>query len=446
MYMIQPQTAARVNRKMNNRTVKTLWNRFCFGAGELQTTPCDEMLFCVGGVAVPPLPAGCAYALRVNENGVALVGRDFTALMNGFAALLMKIELDDHGRPVVQSVEESRRYAVENRMIHFCVFPENSLVYMKKLVRLAALCQYTHVVLEFWGMLSYDCLKELAWPCAFTKAQVAELIAECHDLGLEPIPMFNQLGHASGSRIGYGKHTVLDQNPSLQRLFTPDGWAWNIESPEVHALHRQVRQELYELFGPGNYMHLGCDEAYYITRNARLRAQLPDYLARLTAEVEQEGRRPMIWMDMLLNEGAFADCYATGKPEETARLRRATAPSTVFVDWQYDCLTAPIPSLASLRDCGHDCMGAPWFKPANYRAHIQTVRENGLFGVMMTTWQLLKDHMVCVLGCAKAFGAASFVWDEYSGLMEETATLLRRVSFEGNGYAESGWSTQQILT
>ena len=41
-------------------------------------------------------------------------------------------------------------------------------------------------------------------------------------------------------------------------------------------------------------------------------------------------------------------------------------------------------------------------------------------------------------------GAKSFVWQASSGISELTATLLRRISFEGNTYESSGWSKQQI--
>lgn len=70
--------------------------------------------------------------------------------------------------------------------------------------------------------------------------------------------------------------------------------------------------------------------------------------------------------------------------------------------------------------------------------------EHQLFGVMLTTWHTLKQHMHSILGCAKAFGAVTFPWSDYSGLREETATLLRRVSIEGNAYEDCGWSKEQI--
>jgi hypothetical protein len=36
---------------------------------------------------------------------------------------------------------------------------------------------------------------------------------------------------------------------------------------------------------------------------------------------------------------------------------------------------------------------------------------------------------------SKTRGAVSFTWSEFSGFGEETAMLLRRISFEGNTYA-----------
>ena len=437
----KPQAVA--NARMNNDTVKKMWNSFCLTEGDLEITPCEEFIFQIGITKLPTLSEDKEYAIKVDEKGIAVVGKNYGGLVRGFMSLLMKIEQENTILKIRSFTEESD-YKIKNRMIHICVFPENDLYFIKKLIRLSALCQYTHIVIEFWGMLKYDCLKELSWPQAFTKKQAKELIEECRELGIEPIPMFNQLGHATASRVCYGKHVVLDQNSRLQHLFTPDGWAWDITSDEVFALLKRVRSELYELFGEGEYIHIGCDEAYYITRNAELRQKLPAYLAKLTNEVEAEGRRPMLWMDMLLEEKVFEKCYTVGKKDEVSELRNSTAKSTIFVDWQYDCIATPIPSLVSLKYCGYDTIGAPWCNEKNYTAHIQTVMENEMFGVMLTTWHTLKGNMHSVLGCAKKCGARSFVWSEFSGLREETATLLRRVSFEGNCYADCGWAKEQI--
>lgn len=433
--------------KMNNDTVKKLWQSFTLGDGEIAFAPGECCTFLLGDVRLPDLPDGKEYAITVTEKGAAVVGKDYGGLMRGFFRLLMSVEYEKEGFKIA-AAEETDGYRIENRMIHICVFPENDLYFIKKLIRLSALCQYTHIVIEFWGMLHYDCLKELAWPHAFTKEQAKELITECRELGIEPIPMFNQLGHATASRLCHGKHVVLDQNPRLGHLFTPDGWAWNIHSDEVRVLLKNVRQELYELFGEGEYLHVGCDEAYYYTRCDEERKRMPDFLKKLTGEVVAEGRRPMVWMDMLLEKGRFdgkGHAYASCAPDEVEMMQGSLAPETVMVDWQYEMTEAPIETLLSLKDNPRDLMGAPWYDPANYAAMIDTVAENGMFGVMMTTWHRLKEHMPSILGCAKKCGALTFNWSGFSGPHEETATLLRRVSFEGNGYADSGWSKEQIV-
>jgi len=276
--LLNSKTTAAADERINNESVKKLWHSFTLATGELCFEKGEECTFRLGSTPLPCLSEGKEYVLKVDENGAAIVGKDYGGLLRGFMSLLMKIEQDETAFKIKAVLEESE-YKIHNRMIHICIFPENDLYYIKKLIRLSAVCQYTHIVIEFWGMLQYDCLKELSWPHAFTKAQAKELIQECKELGMEPIPMFNQLGHASASRLCYGKHVALDQNPQLQRFFTPDGWAWNINSPAVFALLKQVRKELYELFGNGEYIHIGCDEAYYITRNRELRKSLSGYLA-----------------------------------------------------------------------------------------------------------------------------------------------------------------------
>lgn len=435
------------NKRMDNGTVKKFWKSFCLGNGELEITPVDDFVFIIGNADLPELTDGKEYALKVNENGIAVVGRDYSGLMHGFMAMLMKIEYTD-GALYIAYAEEESRYIIKNRMIHICVFPENDLYFIKKLIRLSALCQYTHIVIEFWGMLKYDCLDELSWSHAFTKDEARELIAECRDLGIEPVPMFNQLGHATASRLCYGKHVVLDSNPTLQHLFTPDGWAWDIESEEVWLLLKKVRAELYEVFGEGEYIHIGCDEAYYFTRNDEKRKKLPDFLNRLTSEVAKEGRRPMLWMDMLLSAEQFKNvgfrAYATAKSDEAEALQDSLHPSSVMVDWQYNAKTYPVNTLLSLKDHRCDTVAAPWYDESNYNVMIDTVANYGLYGVMLTTWHTLKEKMPSILGCAKKCGASTFSWSGYSGNHQETATMLRRISFEGNSYVDCGWSKYQI--
>jgi len=443
MFHLDAHAIAKGDRRLDNPTVHRLWQSFTLGQGDLSLDHGEALTLVLGNVTPPAVPDGCEYSLVVTEDGAAVRGTDYGGLVRGVMVLLMQITYRDGAFLIAPAVMEGR-YRLNNRMIHLCVFPENDLTYMKRLIRLCGLCQYTHVVLEFWGMVQYDCLPSLAWPHAFTKDEVRELIAEMRDLGMAPIPMVNSLGHATASRLCFGKHVVLDQDPTQEELFTPDGWAWNIENPRTVALLAQMRQELYDLFGEGDYIHVGCDEAYYISNCPSLRQQLPAYLNALTCQVAAEGRRPMLWMDMLLEGNQDPGYYATADAQEACALREALHPSSVWVDWQYDVKQAPVATLQQLAHSEADVMGAPWLTEANYVAHLDTIEQEGLFGLMLTTWQSLKGQMYGIPGCAQQCGAKLFGWCDYADRHTVTATLLRRVSFEGVSYADAGWGKEQI--
>ena len=439
-------------RMAENNTSKSLWKSCSFGCSELEMEKGEELTFVIGDIAIPELDEGSEYAISVNEKGVAIKGKDYNGLLRGFSVLCLKIYYKDlhEGKEslYIPDTEYQGKYKIENRMIHFCVFPETDFEIIRKYISLAGIMQYTHVVIELWGMIKYDCLKELAWDNAFTKEQVKELAKEIRGFGMEPIPMFNQLGHASASRSCSGKHVVLDRNPRLEYLFTPDGWSWDVRSDEVFALLKAVRAELCEVFGDGEYFHIGCDEAYLYVRSDEHRKLLPGYLKKLTDEVVKEGRRPMMWMDMLLPP--MGDGYFTfARPDEADDLINAINPATVAVDWQYDVNTAPLKSTLYLKDKGFDVMGAPWFNYGNIKAHVATVYDNKLFGIMETTWHTIPTKIHAIVFCAKNCGAVTFDWANTgdTSLMlfgEETATLLRKVAFEELSYELCGWKKLQV--
>lgn len=141
-------------------------------------------------------------------------------------------------------------------MIHICVFPDTELYFLHKILRMCVVLKYTHIVLEFWGMLKLDAMKELSWDIAFTKSEIKPIIDEVVDAGVEIIPMFNHWGHAAQSRAIHGRHVVLDQNPRKQMYFRKNGWVWDVKKPMVRELMRNVRNELIELCGDGKYFHM----------------------------------------------------------------------------------------------------------------------------------------------------------------------------------------------
>jgi hypothetical protein len=338
-------------------------------------------------------------------------------------------------------------------MAHLCVFPETDLFTLTQRVRALGVLRYTHLIIEFWGMLKFDCMAELSWlDRAFEKDEIAPLLSEARDMGMEIVPMFNHLGHASASRVASGKHVVLDQNPMLQHLFTPDGWAWNIESDEVRELLKNIRAELYELCGEGEYIHLGCDESFIHSAGYADKSRLGDYLADTVKAAESEGRRAIIWGDMLLcgeEVGCAGGKYyyeCNEKNPADAKLLRSKLPKSVLIaDWHYDIPESPIVTSVFLKNEGFDVIGCPWYNKNNISAHLETVKSEGLFGAMLTTWHTLDNQFGSIIIFARGFDMPAPEWAKFAPPRTELATYLRKLMPRPEAYEDSGFIEEQEI-
>jgi hypothetical protein len=298
-------------------------------------------------------------------------------------------------------------------------------------------------------MLQYDCLRELSWSHAYTKKQIAPIIREANDLGLEIIPMFNHWGHASAGRGMHGKHVVLDQNPMLQSYFSEDGWCWDIRKPKVKKLLRQIRSELCELCGDGSYFHLGCDEAdgfSFTTDNMDL---VCGFINEISEEMCSQNRRVIVWGDMFLyrhpdyNPTNDYSCHSHSAESEQYMMGLLSR-NVIVADWQYWCPQYPVETAATFTNAGFDCLLCPWdIGEAQTRATISTVKDQPLMGFLHTTWHTLSKGMpyvtlVAIEGFEGVDKCRMNRMDKY------TAALLRKVMPVYGDYAKAGWSKIQV--
>ncbi|MFA6543600.1 MAG: family 20 glycosylhydrolase, partial [Limisphaerales bacterium] len=318
-------------------------------------------------------------------------------------------------------------------------------------IRLAAFFKFTHVVLEFWGMLRLDALKELSWPGAWSKEQAGGLVKIARSMGLEVIPMFNCWGHAAASRIRHGRHVVLDQNPRLASLFEPDGWTWCLTNPRAQELLRRVCDELIDFAGPSQFFHIGCDEAYSHATCDRCRqtdrVQLfADHLNDLAAHLEKRGRRAIMWGDALLEHGKWpAGFAANGTPTlPTHMALDRVSHKIVIADWHYDVTKGEVPTLAHFRGHGFETLACPWNSQANIRTLAKAaVTTNS--GLLMTTWHHLAQSiptLAYAANCAWSQDQAALgLWQGDGSLARAaTATILRKLVPAEGRFERSGWN------
>lgn len=450
-FTLRGDVTATAHSCLNKPVLIEFWKNFTYQYSSLAVCETSEYVFSLGAAAKPALD-GHDHAVNIEPTGICVCGKDEAALIRGFMLLLDRLQAADRGDETVIEVkccEIKERAKIADRMVHFCIFPETELWELQRFVRLCGALRYTHIVLEFWGMLRFDCMRELSWSHAFTKEQIRPIIREAKDLGLEVIPMFNHWGHASAGRVMHGKHVVLDQNPALQTYFSEDGWCWNIRSPKVRALLRQVRAELVELCGDGSYFHIGCDEAYNFEFTEENMAALCGFINEISDEMNAIGRRIFIWGDMLLyyykhyNPQNKYTCNAPSEQVEKYFLEHLSK-RIVIADWQYRAFEAPVETCSVFQKAGFDCILCPWDEGrAQIDATIATVRSNGLRGYMHTTWHTLSRGMHYVT--LMALGGYEDIEDATHQKMRTcTAALLRKVMPANGNYEKAGWSKQQI--
>ena len=304
-YQFGGQTVCIANEKFDQSIFKELWRGFCCHSGEISFQSSPDLLIRIGDAVELQSPQS-GYVMEVTEKGISVAASDVKNLTYAFFALLERIvPLSTQKGKECFSIDCCRIIDdghVQTRMVHLCILPETELAFVRKFIRLAAFVRYTHIILEFWGTLRYDCLKELAWDSySYSKDEIRPLLQEAQALGLEIVPMFNHWGHASACPVKTGKHVVLDQNLALSPLFSRTGWEWQLSNPQVVALQKKIRAELMELCGEGEYFHIGCDEAYSANTATEFEAVV-DYINAINKELNENGRRAIMWGDMLLHK------------------------------------------------------------------------------------------------------------------------------------------------
>lgn len=446
---------------------KNSWDSFTCGTISMTVnmSPCQvDNSFSVEIVDVPHLPVlaeQSTYALAVNAPGIAAIATDDISLRQAWLSMLQMLapkpgtrEIEGYQLPYVEIQDHP---VLTFRSAHLCVFPETTLSALEKSINLLGMSKYTHVVIEFWGMLKLDVLPELAWPQAYSKDEVAPLLRRIRDLGMQPIPMFNHWGHAPASRVMNGRHVILDQNPLLAPLFEPDGWTWCLTNPESLKLLAGIRKELLEFFGKVDYFHLGCDEAYSHATCDSCRKHDPailfaEYLNTVNADLNHYGVRPFIWGDALLDSSKWDGYIALSRSDQKTHDAIALlSRDFIIVDWQYGLKnTNQNATIRYFMDNGFDVVPAPWHDAENIDALGEMAMEENTFGMMLTTWHTLPRTIEGIpLAGSVMWGGKNAGKDnpQYRSLYRLTAaaTFLRNMRKGPVGFADAGWRSFEVV-
>ncbi len=442
---------ARVRSGTDCSVMVSLWKNFTFGIGNLEiveSPEVEEHQLLIGTGTCKTDMSGYEYLLETNSKGAAIKAASHKGMLHGFMSLLQLIfpvSLEEGKESFgIRGCKVFDKPRLEFRGVHLCLFPETELRFIRKVIRLCGFLKLSHVVLELWGSVKLDSMPELAWEGAYEKEDLRPIIEDAKAFGVEIVPMFNHLGHASQARCRYGKHAVLDQNPRKAMLFSADGWTWNVRNPETLQLLEDVRKELIELFGEGEYFHIGCDEACAfeeeLTAEER-NAVLAQHVNTLAEDLKRYNRRTIMWGDMLLERNAWNADYSAGG-QEVNSLLAALDKGIVIADWQYRIKEGAIETSRHFARQGFQVLPSPWNDYGNVGASVNTAKNEHLFGMLQTTWSDLQEDII-VLPYAGTAMWEDAVLDKseisLGTLRVKAHDMIRKLMPSFGVYEDAGW-------
>jgi len=180
--------------------------------------------------------------------------------------------------------------------------------YIEKWLRKASAMGYNAVLWEVEGMVRWETCPDCASPDAFSKQDFRALLTLSRQLGLEPIPLLQTVGHAEYV-LQHRRYVPFRENPDRYDCYCTS-------NREVRGFMKRWIEEYRELFGDIHYFHLGGDEAYVFgtcpqcstaVATLGINGLYADYLNDIASDLVSRGIRPGIWDDMVMKKPADID-------------------------------------------------------------------------------------------------------------------------------------------
>ncbi len=193
---------------------------------------------------------------------------------------------------------------------------------LKETLEKLASFKFNYFLIEYDGSFSWEKYPFIAIPSALTKDQCRDLIATARQNFIELIPTVDSLGHQ--------EHYLC--HPSLKHLREVPTSSMELcaSNPKSKAFIKDLWQEVLDVHSDARYVNITGDEVFRFNKLCPRcqkfadRGQLADlffnYYNELIGWMLKQGRRPMMWHDML-----------TSHPERLADYPR----ETLIMYWNY---------------------------------------------------------------------------------------------------------------
>ena len=263
------------------------------------------------------------------------------------------------------------------------------VVPMRTLLRLAGrMADQGHntLVMEWEGSFPFQKHAIISNQYAYTRKEIETFVQDCGRWGLDVIPLQQCFGHLEYI-LQHKRYAHLRESQTELSQLCP------CRLDEAIKVFSEIFREVADLH-PSGCFHIGGDETYLLGHCPTCCARAEevgksrlyvDYFQRAAAEIVKLGKRPLLWVDMLLKYPEAA----SGMPE-----------NSIFIDWNYGWPVNRFGDFARLRDLPFEFWGAPAMRSGpdnhsnfswrghfeNLRDYIPVARQMNFQGMILTSW------------------------------------------------------------
>ncbi len=297
--------------------------------------------------------------------------------------------------------------------------------YLEKWLTYLAAKGYNAILWEVENHVQWETIPECVFPEAFSKDEFHEILDFSRNLGLEPIPLFQTIGHAE---------YVLKHEPYVHLRELPD----KIDQycplhPEVVPMLKEWIAEYLSVFSDIRFFHLGADEAWFLGKCPKCaafseefsRSRLyVDHINKVAEPVFAAGIRPAIWCDMILH-------YPESMDELSDRF--------LIFDWEYSLNN----SADRVRIWGKGTRFAEKLSDWERELFGRFILPDGENGRMQIQYTLdfLKDRGFDVISCPSSSSFGDNVFSPLQSVHEPNTWDFSRNGFDrADGACLTSWS------
>lgn len=257
---------------------------------------------------------------------------------------------------------------------------------LRRVAREAAGTGMNTLILEWEASFPFQNHAVLSNRYAYTLSEVESFIRDCTEWGLDVIPLQQCFGHVEYI-LQHRRYAHLRESETDLCQICPS------RIDDAIKVFAEIFHDIAEAH-PSPYFHIGGDETYLLGHCPACRARAKtegkshlyvEYFKKAAAEITKLGKRPLLWIDMLLKH-----------PEAAAEMPA----ECVFIDWNYGWPVDRFGDFERLRAQPFEFWGAPAMRSApdnhsshawishfeNFRDYIPLARSMNFQGMILTSW------------------------------------------------------------